>query len=141
MTRNLPRTLRSADFLVPLATDRLAFAKYFADVRAASLALAISLSTEGRLQSASDASPTKWHLAHTTRFFEAVVLMPYTPSVPFDSFYLHLFKSIPNHWGADIYGPSNVDCSFVRACRKCTDTASILMQQYCRHWRESTGTL
>lgn len=99
MTSNLPRPLRSADLLVPSATDRVALAKYFADVRAASLALASSLSTEGHGQSVSEASPTKWHLAHTTRFFEAVVLMPHTPCVPYDPSYLHFFKSYSESLG------------------------------------------
>ena len=40
-----------------------------------------------------DASPTKWHLAHTTWFFEAVVLMPHTSCEPFNASYLHLFNS------------------------------------------------
>jgi len=93
VTSNFPRTLRSTDFVVPRTTDRVALAKYFADVRAASLALASSLGTEGREQSSLDASPTKWHLAHTTRFFEAVVLIPHTLCVPYDPSYLHFFKS------------------------------------------------
>ena len=93
MTSNFSRTLRSTDFPVPRATDRVALAKYFADVRAASLALASSLSTEGRGLSPLGASPTKWHLAHTTRFFEAVVLLPYTQFAPYDPSYSHFFKS------------------------------------------------
>jgi hypothetical protein len=94
MTSNLPCALRSADFLVPCATDRVALAKYFVNVRAVSLALATSLSTEDQgAQSEPEANPTKWHLAHTTRFFEAVVLMPYTSCVPFDPSYLLFFKS------------------------------------------------
>jgi ergothioneine biosynthesis protein EgtB len=94
MTRNLPRALPPAELFIPDATDRAALATHFAQVRAASLALARPLSAEDQcVQSMTDASPTKWHLAHTTWFFEAVVLMPHTSCEPFDASYLHLFNS------------------------------------------------
>jgi ergothioneine biosynthesis protein EgtB len=67
---------------------------HYALVRAASVALAHPLSPEDQcVQSMTDTSPTKWHLAHTTWFFEAVVLMPHTSCEPFDVAYLHLFNS------------------------------------------------
>jgi ergothioneine biosynthesis protein EgtB len=41
-----------------------------------------------------DASPTKWHLAHTSWFFEAVVLRGHAAAyVPFDERYFYLFNS------------------------------------------------
>lgn len=41
-----------------------------------------------------DASPAKWHLAHTTWFFEVVVLQAHVPGYrPFDARYFHLFNS------------------------------------------------
>ena len=47
----------------------------FARTRAATLALAAPLSPEDcQVQAAPFASPVKWHLAHTTWFFETFVL-------------------------------------------------------------------
>jgi len=41
-----------------------------------------------------DASPTKWHLAHTTWFFEALALLPHVAGYqPFDCQYAYLFNS------------------------------------------------
>lgn len=66
-----------------------------AEVRAHSLALAAPLSPEDQcIQSMPDASPTKWHLAHTSWFFEAVVLAPRQPGYrAFDPRWFHLFNS------------------------------------------------
>jgi ergothioneine biosynthesis protein EgtB len=64
-------------------------------VRAHSLALAAPLGTEDQaVQSMPDASPTKWHLAHTSWFFETVVLQPHAPGYTvFDPAYARLFNS------------------------------------------------
>jgi ergothioneine biosynthesis protein EgtB len=69
----------------------------FRSVRGFSLALCEPLSTEDFVvQSMPDASPVKWHLAHTSWFFETFVLEPfvagYTPRHPqyrvlFNSYY------------------------------------------------------
>lgn len=65
------------------------------DVRADSLALVAPLSNEDcGAQSMADASPAKWHLAHTTWFFETFVLAAHEPRfAPFDARYRHLFNS------------------------------------------------
>ncbi|MBB4220599.1 ergothioneine biosynthesis protein EgtB [Variovorax sp. 375MFSha3.1] len=67
----------------------------FREVRAASLTLAAPLSAEDQcIQSMPDASPTKWHLAHTTWFFESVLLQPHASGYqPFDARFLYLFNS------------------------------------------------
>ncbi|MBS0451130.1 MAG: ergothioneine biosynthesis protein EgtB [Proteobacteria bacterium] len=67
----------------------------YRDVRSHSLLLASPLSAEDQcIQSMPDASPTKWHLAHTTWFFETVLLMPHLAGYkPFDRRYQYLFNS------------------------------------------------
>ncbi|KVG67439.1 ergothioneine biosynthesis protein EgtB [Burkholderia pseudomultivorans] len=67
----------------------------YQDVRAHSVALTATLSAEDQaVQSMPDASPSKWHLAHTTWFFETVVLMRRVPGyTPFDDAFQFLFNS------------------------------------------------
>jgi ergothioneine biosynthesis protein EgtB len=71
-------------------------------VRATSELLASSLSAEDQtVQSMPDASPTKWHMAHTTWFFETFVLLPYAPAYEaFDQTYGFLFNSYYEGIGA-----------------------------------------
>jgi dimethylhistidine N-methyltransferase len=64
-------------------------------VRQGTLDLTKGLSAEDQLaQSMPDASPAKWHLAHTTWFFETFLLAPRVPDyVPFDAAFAYLFNS------------------------------------------------
>ncbi len=67
----------------------------FRTVRLLTESLAAPLSAEDQtVQSMPDASPTKWHLAHTTWFFETFVLRPHvTDYRAFDPAYEYLFNS------------------------------------------------
>lgn len=67
----------------------------FRTVRGVTEQLAWPLSAEDQqIQSMPDASPTKWHLGHTTWFFEAMVLQPFAPGYrAFDPRFAFLFNS------------------------------------------------
>ena len=57
--------------------DRTPWRRRYSEVRAQSLNLAAPLSAEDQqVQSMADVSPTKWHLAHITWFFETFLLSP-----------------------------------------------------------------
>ena len=67
----------------------------YSEVRSRSLDLKAGLSDEDcAAQAMPDASPVKWHLAHTTWFFESLVLEPhYEGYHPFDPTYRALWNS------------------------------------------------
>jgi ergothioneine biosynthesis protein EgtB len=74
-------------------------------VRSTTHSLAASLSAEDQMvQTCPEASPTKWHQAHTTWFFETFVLRPFLPDYKpfheefhwlFNSYYISLGEEIP----------------------------------------------
>ncbi len=85
--------LRSQD--IPSADNAGALNKRYATVRAQSLAIAAPLSAEDcAIQSMPSVSPTKWHLAHTSWFFEQFILVERLPGYRvFHPRYEYLFNS------------------------------------------------
>jgi len=77
------------------STDRTDLIARFKDVRQTSLALSDDLSdADATVQSMADASPAKWHLGHTTWFFEAVILQPHLAAYEnFNDAFHFLFNS------------------------------------------------
>ena len=73
----------------------------FLSVRRASLELCAPLTVEDHsLQAMPDASPAKWHLAHTTWFFETFLLSEYLPEyTTLNPAFRHLFNSYYNAVG------------------------------------------
>ncbi len=77
-------------------------AERLAGCRGATEALAAGLSPEDQcVQSMPDASPAKWHRAHTTWFLEQFILQAFEPGyVPFDAEFGFLFNSYYDAVGA-----------------------------------------
>jgi ergothioneine biosynthesis protein EgtB len=81
--------------LIDGLSDQPLFLTRYSAIRALTEQLAAPLGPEDQcVQSMPDASPTKWHLAHTTWFFETLVLKPYSDGYElFNAAYAHLFNS------------------------------------------------
>ena len=79
----------------PASDDRAAWLSAFRGVRDETERRAAPLSAEDQVvQSMPDASPTKWHRAHTTWFFEQFLLVPHLAGYePFDPRFAYLFNS------------------------------------------------
>ena len=76
-------------------TDGATLSRRYAEVRARTEGLTQGLSAEDmQVQSMPDASPVKWHLAHTTWFFETFLLKPFEDGYrEFDPTFGYLFNS------------------------------------------------
>ena len=80
---------------LPPSTESEPLAAYYERVRSTTVALAAPLSAEDQVvQTIPEVSPTKWHLAHVTWFFEHFCLLAHdTDYRQFDERYHHLFNS------------------------------------------------
>ena len=85
------------------------------------------------VQSMPDASPVKWHLAHTSWFFEALLLREYLAGYrPLDEAYNYLFNSYYNSIGEQ----------FTRACRGLISRPTVAqVREYRRHVDDCMGAL
>jgi ergothioneine biosynthesis protein EgtB len=73
----------------------------YQEIRDTSLELTRPFSAEDQImQSMPDASPAKWHLAHTTWFFETFILSGVPGYRPFDSRFKQLFNSYYKQLGS-----------------------------------------
>ena len=102
----------------------------YREIRAFTDYLAAYLSDEDQcVQSMPDASPAKWHKAHTTWFFEQFVLCPFLPDYRvFDSDFAYLFNSYyelmgPRHPRPNRGLLTRPSGERVRAYRRHVDTA------------------
>jgi ergothioneine biosynthesis protein EgtB len=87
--------------------DRESFRDWYRGVRQCTVELADPLEPEDCVvQSMPDVSPTRWHLAHTTWFFETFVLRQVRPEdPPFHPRYEYLFNSYYNAVGPQFPRP------------------------------------
>jgi ergothioneine biosynthesis protein EgtB len=75
-------------------SDQAQIIQHFCHVREVTRSLCDGLSAEDmNLQSMPDVSPLKWHLAHTTWFFETFLLAQFNHYRPFNPAFRHLFNS------------------------------------------------
>src|SRR3954466_11188271 len=90
----MPAALKEAPFDL-LGADRQRLLEAFRRVRGETERRAAPLSAEDQaVQSMPDASPTKWHRAHTTWFFETFLVQPNVPGYEvFDERFAFLFNS------------------------------------------------
>jgi ergothioneine biosynthesis protein EgtB len=133
-------------------TDAEAMMRQYADVRSLSVDLAAPLSdADATIQSMPDASPTKWHLAHTTWFFETFLLRDHVPGYELhDPAWPYLFNSYYESEGGRIARASrgmlarpalaevidyrsHVDDAILRALPLLLDTCPDLLQLGLNH--------
>ena len=140
---------------IPMANDdpaRDALAARFAAVRALTLDLTAALSdADATVQSMPDASPAKWHLAHTTWFFETFVLRDHVagyalhdPRFPFlfNSYYEAEGRRHARHRRGMVTRPTldevrayraHVDAALIAAMPDLPEAARTLVALGCHH--------
>jgi ergothioneine biosynthesis protein EgtB len=85
----------------PIVATEAPLLERYLDLRHRTEALAKGLSADDcQVQGMADASPVKWHLAHTSWFFETFLLSPQPGYAPFDAHYAALFNSYYQGLGA-----------------------------------------
>ncbi len=91
----------------PRLDSALGLRERFLRARAESESLVLPLSSEDQtVQTMADVSPTKWHLAHTTWFFDVFILEAFEPGYkPFHPAYRYLFNSYYNGVGPQYFRP------------------------------------
>ncbi len=105
-----------------------------------SMQLAGPLSAEdAMLQSMADASPSKWHLAHTTWFFERFVLAGFPAAPAHDPAWDYLFNSYYKSIGPAHARPQRPSSHGPR-CSRCMTIASRSMHRCSRGYRQVTWT-
>ena len=105
-----PDPFRHGQEVSPNSTDdaeRASAVERYRTVRSWTLHLTEPLETEDFvIQAMPDASPTRWHLAHTTWFFETFLLKPHLSDYRSpDERYAYLFNSYYNSLGAQFLRP------------------------------------
>ncbi|WP_428268546.1 ergothioneine biosynthesis protein EgtB [Haliangium sp.] len=113
MPQHVPHSPSSSPALVssraPVATEgasSLPLIEAYRQVRALSEALCQTLECEDYVvQSMPDVSPTKWHLAHTSWFFETFLLADVPGYRPFHASFAFLFNSYYNGVGPQFHRP------------------------------------
>jgi ergothioneine biosynthesis protein EgtB len=93
--------------MTSVAPGAVELAERYRAVRRASAWLCEPLAVEDYVpQSMPDASPVKWHLAHTTWFFETLVLRPHKADYdPLHPAFAYLFNSYYNSIGPQYFRP------------------------------------
>lgn len=121
-----------------LRVSGAALREHYHTVRARTEALAARLSPEDQqVQSMPDASPAKWHRAHTTWFFETFLLLPHQPGYRvFHERFSHLFNSYYEAVGVRIARASRgmvtrPTADEITAYRAHVDTAMAALLEHC----------
>ena len=88
--------------ILDLSGARNSLARCYMEVRKTTESICRLLSAEDQMvQSMPDASPSKWHQAHTTWFFETFLLIPYLRDYqPFHPDFQYVFNSYYKGLGA-----------------------------------------